>query len=104
METSQQEQTEIALEMVPPNPIISNLGLIVATIAILSFLWKIASFLQGISHRIVDIHKDLCKLSKEQLKLQNKYEDIYFFLIRQHGIETVQKQMRQHREEETENE
>jgi hypothetical protein len=85
------------------NPLVTNLGLIVATFSILLTLWKIASFLQAINHQMIDLHKDLCKLSKEQLKIHTKYENIYFFLIRQHGLETVQKHFR-HEEREEEHE
>lgn len=69
-------------------------SMILAIASLVSILWNALKFLNNVNIEIVAIHKELCKHSKDMVKLEEKYQNTYFFLIRQHGIETVQRNFR----------
>lgn len=74
-----------------------------AIASLVAILWNALKFLNNINTEIIAIHKELCRHSKEMMRLEEKYQNTYFFLIRQHGIETVQRNFRnmERHEEET---
>lgn len=69
-------------------------SMILAIASLVAILWNALKFLNNINTEIIAIHKELCRHSKEMMKLEEKYQNTYFFLIRQHGIEIVQRNFR----------
>lgn len=81
-----------------PNVLETSVGaitFILGLISIVTMLWKIASFMQVLGISIDLLKKDVQELEVILKRLHRRYENIHFFLIRQHGVEVVSKNLRE---------
>lgn len=78
---------------------VQNVTILVGLISIITLLWKISSFMQLLNLTVGTLKKDVQDLELIIKKLHKRYENIHFFLIRQYGIETVNKNLRTEEEE-----
>jgi hypothetical protein len=91
---SDPQPKEGAFSQMEHSPWILYPTMILSIASLVAILWNALKFLNNINIEIIAIHKEMCKQSKQMVALEEKYQNTYFFLIRQHGIETVQRYFR----------